>query len=205
MVAAAIFGTQVSIRERSRRVIDGLQRGASTTMSTDIVNTVTSTVTGIGPLTMGIAGIEAGVQIGGGRKAVGTGPIMIEEGYHLITEVTSVTGNVRGRGIGTVTAEDHHPQTDPTKKITREQEAGLQAEREKDPDGKRTEKDGLRTRAPAKRKIILLSKTKNQRRMLLKKTKRKMRNYLSQSGFAVPILKAIIPMTLWIKWGTLLW
>lgn len=27
-----------------------------------------------------------------------------------------------------------------------------------------------------------------------------MRNCLSQSGFGVPILKAIIPMTLWIKW-----
>lgn len=174
-------------------------------MSTDIVNMVTSTVTGIGPLTMGIAGIEAGVQTGGGKKAVDTGQIMTEEGYRLITEVTSVTGSGRGRGTGTVTAEDHHHQTDPTKKITREQEAGLQAERERDPDGRRTEKGGLRTRAPAKRKIIPLSKTKNQRKMHLKKTKRKMRNYLSQSGFAVPILKAIIPMTLWIKWGTLLW
>lgn len=47
---------------------------------------------------------------------------------------------------------------------------------------------------------MLLSKTKNWRRMHLKKMKRKMRNYLSQSGFAVPILKAITPMTLWIKW-----
>lgn len=36
--------------------------------------------------------------------------------------------------------------------------------------------------------------------MHLKKMKRKMRNCLSQSGFGVPILKAIIPMTLWIKW-----
>lgn len=30
--------------------------------------------------------------------------------------------------------------------------------------------------------------------------KMKMMNCLSQSGFAVPILKAIIQMTLWIKW-----
>lgn len=162
-------------------------------------------VTGIGPLTMEIAGIEDGVRIGGGRKAVGTGQIMIEEGYHLITEVMSAAGRGRGRGIGIVTAEDHHHQTDPTKKITREQEANLQVEKERDPDGRRTEKGGLRTRAPAKRKTIPLPKTKNQRRMHLKKMKTKMRNYLSQSGFAVPILKAIIPMTLWIKWGTLLW
>lgn len=62
--------------------------------NTDIVNMVTSTVTGIGPLTMGIVGIEAGVQIGGDRKAVGTGQIMTEEGYRLTTEVTSVTGNL---------------------------------------------------------------------------------------------------------------
>lgn len=186
-------------------MIDGLRTGASTTMSTDIVSTVTSMVTGIGPLTMGIVGIVDGVQIGGGRKAVGTEQIMTEEGYRLITEVTSVTGSGRGNGIGTVTAEDQHHRTDPTKKITRDQEAGLQAERERDPDGRKTEKGGLRTRAPARRKIMLLSKTKNQRRIHLKKMKRKMRNYLSQSGFAVPILKAITPMTLWIKWGTLLW
>lgn len=64
-------------------------------MSTDIVNMVTSMVTGIGPLIMGIVGIEAGVWIGGGRKAVGTGQIMTEEGYRLITEVMSVTGNLR--------------------------------------------------------------------------------------------------------------
>lgn len=31
-------------------------------------------------------------------------------------------GSGRGRGIGTVTAEDHRHQTDPTKRITREQE-----------------------------------------------------------------------------------
>lgn len=95
VAAAAIFGTRVSIRERSHKMIDGLQRGASTTTSTDIVNTGTSTVTDIGPLPMGIVGIEAGVRIGGGRKAVGTGQITTEEGYRLITEVTSVAGNVR--------------------------------------------------------------------------------------------------------------
>lgn len=173
-------------------------------MSTGTASTVTFTVTGIAPLATGIGGIAAAVRIGGGRKAVGTGQIMTEEGYHLITGVTSETGSGRGRGIGTATAEDHHHQTDPIKRITREQEAGLQAEREREPDGRRIEKGGLRTRAPAKRKIILLSKTKNQKRMHLKKMKRKMRNCLSQSGFAVPILKAIIPMTLWIKWGTLL-
>lgn len=174
-------------------------------MSTGTASTGTCTATGTAPLTTGIVGIAAAVRIGGGRKAVGTGRIMTEEGYRLITEVTSETGSGRGRGIVTVTAEDHHHQTDPTKRITREQEAGLQAEREREPGGRRTEKGGLRTRAPVKRKIILLSKTKNQKRMHLKKMKRKMRNCLSQSGFAVPILKAIIPMTLWIKWGTLLW
>lgn len=94
MAAAATSGTQVSTRERSHKVIGGPQREASTMMTTDIVNTVTSTLTGIGPLTMGIVGIEAGVRIGEGRKAVGTGQIMIEEGYRLITEVTSVTGNL---------------------------------------------------------------------------------------------------------------
>lgn len=51
-----------------------------------------------------------------------------------------------------------------------------------------------------KKKITLVSKTKSQRRMHLKKMKMKMMNYLNQSGFAVPIRKAIIPMTLWIKW-----
>lgn len=95
VVAAAIFGTRVSIRERSHKAIDGLQTEASTMMSTGIGNTVTSTVTGIGPLTMGIVGIEAVVQIGEGRKAVGTGQIMTEEGYRLITEVMNVTGNLR--------------------------------------------------------------------------------------------------------------
>lgn len=94
VAAAATSGTRVSTRERSHKVIGGPQREASTMMTTDIVNTVTSTLTGIGPLTMGIVGIEAGVRIGEGRKAVGTGPIMIEEGYRLITEVTSVTGNL---------------------------------------------------------------------------------------------------------------
>lgn len=174
-------------------------------MSTGTASTGTFTATGIAPLTTGIVAIGATVRIGGGRKAVGTGRIMREEGYRLITEVTSETGSGRGRGIDTVTAEDHHHQTDPTKRITREQEAGLQAEKERERGGRRTEKGGLKTRAPVKRKIILLSKTKNQKRMHRKKMKRKMKNCLSQSGFAVPILKAIIPMTLWIKWGTLLW
>lgn len=174
-------------------------------MSTGTASTGTFTVTGIAPPPTGIGGIAAAARTGGDRKAVGTGLIMTEEGYRLITEVMSETGSGRGRGIGTVTAEDHHHQTDPTKRITREQEAGLQAEREREPDGRRTEKGGLRTRAPAKRKIILLSKTRNQKRMHLKKMKRKMRNCLSLSGFAVPTLKVIIPMILWIKWGTLLW
>lgn len=176
-VAAAIFGTQVSTRERNHRAIGGLQTGASTTRSTDIVTTVTSTAIGIAPLPMGIVGIEAAVRTGGGRKAVVTGQIMTEGGYLLITEVTSVTGSGRGRGIGTVTAEDHHHQTDPTKRITREQAADLQAEKEKDLDGRRTEKGGLRTRAPLKRKITLLPKTKRRRRMHRKRMRRKMRNY----------------------------
>lgn len=63
-------------------------------MNTDTVSTVTCMVTGIGPLTMGIVGTEAGVRTGGGRKAVATGQIMTEEGYHLIIEVMSVTGNL---------------------------------------------------------------------------------------------------------------
>lgn len=171
-------------------------------MSTGIVSTVTSTGTGIGPITTGIGGIEAGALTGGGRKAVGTGQIMTEEGYHLIIEVTSVAGSGRGRGIGTVTAEDHHHQTDHTKKITREQEAALQAEKGRDPDGRRTEKGGLKARVPVKKKVTLVSKTKSQRRMHLKRMKMKMMNCLSQSGFAVPILKATIQMTLWIKWET---
>lgn len=63
-------------------------------MSTGIVSTVTSTVTGIGPITTGIVGIEAAVQIGGGRKAVGTGRSMTEEECHLIIEVMSVAGKL---------------------------------------------------------------------------------------------------------------
>lgn len=204
-MAAAIFGTRVSIREKSHKVIDDLRRGASTTTSTGTVSTVTSTVTGIGPITTGIVGIEAAVQTGGGRKAVDTGLNMTEEECRLIIEVMSVAGSVRGTGIGTVTAEDHHHRTGPTKKIIKEQEAALQVEKERDPDGRRKEKGGLRARVPTKKKTTLVSKTKSQRRMHLKKMKMKMMNYLNQSGFAVPILKAIIQMTPWIKWGTLLW
>lgn len=41
-----------------------------------------------------------------------------------ISHLTYLTfqGSGRGRGIGTVTAEDHYHQIDPTKRITREQE-----------------------------------------------------------------------------------
>lgn len=92
-VAAAIFGTRVSTREKSHKVIDDLRRGANTTTSTGTVSTVTSTVTGIDPITTGIVGIEAAVQTGGGRKAVGTGLNMTEEECRLIIEVMSVAGN----------------------------------------------------------------------------------------------------------------
>lgn len=64
-------------------------------MSTGTASTVTFMATGIALLTTGTVGIAAAVRIGGGRKAVGTGQIMTEEGYRLITEVTSETGNLR--------------------------------------------------------------------------------------------------------------
>lgn len=62
-------------------------------MSTGTANIVTCTGTDTGPVTMGIGGgIEAGVLTGEGKKAVGTGQIMTEEGLHLATEVMNEAG-----------------------------------------------------------------------------------------------------------------
>lgn len=174
-------------------------------MSTGTVIIVTCTETDTGPVTMEIGGIEAGALTGEGKKAVGTGQIMTEEGRRLATEVMNEAGNGRGKDIGIVIAEDRHLQRGPTKKITKEPGADPPAERERDLDGRRRERGGQRIRVPVKRRVILLLKTKSQRRSFQKKMKRKMKNCSSLCGFVVPIQKATIQMTLWIKWGTPRW